>query len=60
MNDTELMALFEKVCATWGFDLSTDDSGPNGLIYSSYETGLMFGMFSRGVAAAEEHYGVGK
>jgi len=53
-----MMALFEKSCATWGFDFTKDDTGPNGVIYASYETGIMFGMFDMGFDTAKEHFGV--
>ena len=53
-----MMVIFEKSCATWGFDFSKDDSGPNGLVYASYETGIMFGMFDQGFDTAKEHFGV--
>ena len=58
MMREQMMALFEKSCADWGFDFTKDDTGPNGLIYATYETGIMFGMFMQGVVAAKEHYGV--
>jgi hypothetical protein len=52
------MALFEKSCADWGFDFTKDDTGPNGVIYASYETGIMFGMFMQGFDTAKQHFGV--
>lgn len=60
MNKQEMMEIFEKECANWGFDFSKDDSGPNGLVYVSYETGVMFGMFDKGFEVATEHFGVKK
>jgi hypothetical protein len=56
MTREQLMTLFEKACANWGFDFDKDDSGPNGVIYASYETGIMFGMFMQGFDTAKEHY----
>jgi hypothetical protein len=58
MTREQMMEIFEKSCATWGFDFSKDDGGPNGLIYASYETGIMFGMFDQGFDTAKEHFGV--
>ena len=60
MTQEQMMAVFEKANATWAheFDFSKDDSGPNGLIYSSYETGITFGTFLQGWDAAIEHFGV--
>lgn len=58
MTREHLMEHFEQACADWGFDFAKDDSGPNGLIYASYETGIMFGMFSVGFDTAKEHFGV--
>ena len=58
MTREHRMALFEKSCAGWGFDFAKDDTGPNGVIYASYETGIMFGMFDVGFDAAKTHFGV--
>ena len=53
-----MMEIFEKSCANWGFDFDKDDTGPNGVIYASYETGIMFGMFMQGFDTAKQHFGV--
>lgn len=58
MTREQMMEIFEKSCANHGFDFTKDDTGPNGLIYASYETGTMFGMFAVGFDTAKEHYGV--
>ena len=58
MTREQMMVLFEKSCADWGFDFDKDDTGPNGIIYASYETGIMFGMFDVGFDAAKTHFGV--
>lgn len=60
MTSEQLMEIFEKECATWGFDFSRDDSNPDGGAsgYASHETGIMFGMFVRGFDTAKEHFGV--
>jgi hypothetical protein len=52
MTREEEMALFEQACADWGFDFTKDAEGPNGVIYSDYNTGCMFGMFSKGIETA--------
>lgn len=58
MTKEQLMTIFEKSCANWGLDFTKDDTGPNGLIYADYQTGVMFGMFDTGFDAAKKHYGV--
>ena len=58
MTREQMMEIFEKSCANWGFDFDKDDTGPNGVIYASYETGIMFGMFMQGFDTAKEHFGV--
>ena len=58
MTREQIMAIFEKSCVDWGFDFTKDDTGPNGLIYATYETGIMFGMFLQGFETAKEHFGV--
>ena len=46
------MEIFERACADWGFDFAKNSDGPNGLIYNDYNTGCMFGMFSKGFETA--------
>ena len=58
MTREQMMALFERSCANWGFDFTKDNTGPNRVVYASYETGVMFGMFDAGFDAAKEHFGV--
>jgi len=58
MTREQMMEIFEKSCADWGFDFAKDDTGPNGVIYASYETGIMFGMFAVGFDTAKERFGV--
>ena len=53
-----MMVLFEKSCANWGFDLTKDDKSPYGVIYTSFQTGVMFSMIDAGFDAAKEHFGV--
>lgn len=58
MTQEQVMDVFEKTCANWGFDFTKDDSSQNGTIYASYETGIMFGMFSIGFEASKEYFGL--
>ena len=41
MTREQMMALFEKSCANWGFDFTKDNTGPNRVVYASYETGCL-------------------
>ena len=58
MKREEMMSIFENACADWGLDFDKDASGPNGIIYTDYETGVMFGIFNKGFETAKEHFGV--
>lgn len=58
MNREQIMVIFEKACADWGFDFEKDLDHPDGLMYANYDTGTMFGMFLHGFKTAKEQEGV--